>query len=138
MRNKPTVAEEAMRQILNSLYLNSHERFKEQITIAGYIADFYSAQFRLAIEVDGKSHLTKKAKEDDKSKEIAFFRHQIITIRVSNHDAINNPKKVKAFIENAIKKWGKTPFIHNSWDLSEEEITSQIVSFRKSLEETFL
>lgn len=134
MRNKPTVAEEAMRQILNSLHLNSHERFKEQITIAGYIADFYSAQFRLAIEVDGKSHLTKKAKEDDKSKESAFFRHQIMTIRVSNHDAINNPEKVKDYIENGIKKWRQTSFSHDSWDLSEEEIFSQIMDFRESLQ----
>ncbi len=137
MRFNPTLAEQAMGQILGSLGLDLHQRFKRQINIAGYIADFYSKQLRIVVEVDGNSHLTKKAKEVDKTKEIAFFRHQIITIRVSNHDAINNPEKVKAFIENAIKKWRKTPFIHNSWDLSDEEITSQIVSFRKSLGESF-
>ncbi len=134
MRNKPTVAEEAMRSILSLLNLHFHDRFKEQITIAGYITDFYSAQFRLVIEVDGKSHLTETAKEVDKSKESAFFRHQIMTIRVSNHDAINNPEKVKDYIENGIKKWRQTSFSHDSWDLSEEEIFSQIMDFRESLQ----
>lgn len=133
MRFNPTEAEEAMGYLLGTLKLNFHERFKRQITIAGFIADFYSAQFRLAIEVDGKSHLTEKGKLGDKKKEMAFFRHSIMTIRVTNEDALYYPDTVKSIVQKAMKKWHSTSIGTNPWDLSDEEIFIRITNFRESL-----
>lgn len=133
MRNTPTQAEEAMGNILNSLKLNYHEAFKRQITIAGFIADFYSPSFRLAIEVDGKSHLTKQAKGNDKEKEIAFFRHQIMTIRVTNQEVLTQADKVKSLVTQAIYSWRRTPIGKDPWSLSEQEIQQKITSFREKL-----
>ena len=40
-------------------------KFKRQHSIGKYIVDFYCAQLRLIIELDGKVHLNKEQKEKD-------------------------------------------------------------------------
>lgn len=130
MRYAPTPAEAAMRAIVRQLTPDCH--FKEQITIAGYIADFYCAYKKVAIEVDGKSHDSIEAQKQDTQKEIAFYRHQIITLRVKNEDALNNPEAVKALISNGVKRWMSTPYRGN-WELPPEAIYQLIKEFRDSL-----
>lgn len=133
MRYAPTQAEEAMDNILKSLKIGFNERFKRQISIAGYIADFYSVYFRLAIEVDGKSHLTQKAKSEDKQKEIAFYKHQIMTIRITNQQALEESEQVKSLVQKAIDTWRHTPVGKDPWSLSDEEIYQKIIAFRANL-----
>jgi very-short-patch-repair endonuclease len=41
-------------------------KFRRQTPIAGYIADFYCAEARLIIELDGESHLGKERSDDER------------------------------------------------------------------------
>ncbi|WP_395144427.1 endonuclease domain-containing protein, partial [Armatimonas sp.] len=54
-RNTPTSAEEALWEVLRSRRLNGL-RFRRQHAYETYIFDFYCAEYRLIIEVDGGYH----------------------------------------------------------------------------------
>jgi very-short-patch-repair endonuclease len=45
-------------------------KFRRQTPIAGYIADFYCAQARLILELDGESHVGKEAEDEERSKSL--------------------------------------------------------------------
>jgi very-short-patch-repair endonuclease len=58
--------------------------FRRQQVIAGYIIDFYCAPARLAIEIDGDSHLDRA--EHDGIRDRALLEMGIRTLRVSNKE----------------------------------------------------
>ncbi len=73
MRNNPTEAERVFweairsRKILNIRFLRQHPLFFFYLgKTTFYIADFYSREKRLAVEIDGRIH--KYTKERDKKK----------------------------------------------------------------------
>ena len=43
-------------------------KFRRQTPLAGYIADFYCAQARLVIELDGESHIGKDARDGNRQR----------------------------------------------------------------------
>jgi len=64
----------------NNALANLH--FRRQQVISGYIVDFYCAAARLAIEIDGASHL---GREDyDSDRERALYELGIRTLRLKN------------------------------------------------------
>ena len=54
MRHDPTHSEWILWQALRRKQLGV--RFRRQVVLQGYIADFYSAEARLIVEVDGAYH----------------------------------------------------------------------------------
>jgi very-short-patch-repair endonuclease len=60
--------------------------FRRQQVIAGYVVDFYCASAKLAIEIDGASHLC--TNEYDRTRDRALSERGIETLRVSN-DAVD-------------------------------------------------
>jgi len=62
MRFNPTIGEKAMWDLLKSDEL-CHYKFRRQHPIATFIADFYSHQLRMVIEIDGEYHLDNFQKE---------------------------------------------------------------------------
>ena len=62
--------------------------FRRQQVIAGYIIDFYCASAKLAIEIDGASHLHRT--EDDAVRDRALSEMGIRTLRVSNDEVDQN------------------------------------------------
>jgi very-short-patch-repair endonuclease len=59
-------------------------RFRRQQVVAGYVVDFYSASAKLAIEIDGDSHLG--TTDYDKIRDLALMEMGIRTLRISNDD----------------------------------------------------
>ena len=58
--------------------------FRRQQVIAGYIIDFYCASAKLAIEIDGDSHLNRV--EHDAQRDRALLEMGIRTLRISNSE----------------------------------------------------
>jgi very-short-patch-repair endonuclease len=73
-------------------------KFIRQYGIGHYIADFYCSELKLAIEVDGKQHLSKDRTEYDKERENYFTALGIKTIRFSNENVLKNMETVLAKI----------------------------------------
>lgn len=62
---------------------------RRQHNIENYIVDFYIAEKKIVIEVDGRQHLSSEHKEADKQRDTALARWGITVLRYSN-DAIRN------------------------------------------------
>ena len=58
--------------------------FRRQQVVAGYVVDFYCASAKLAVEVDGDSHLHRI--EHDAIRDRALLEMGIRTLRVSNSE----------------------------------------------------
>ena len=66
-------------------------KFRRQVPLGRYIADFYCAAAKLVIELDGISHI---ASVSDDTRD-AWMRGQGITVlRFSNYEALSNPEGV--------------------------------------------
>jgi very-short-patch-repair endonuclease len=62
-------------------------KFRRQHVIAGYIVDFYCAELRLAVEVDGAVHLAHQLQDRERDADLALVG--VRTVRVTNEDVLN-------------------------------------------------
>ena len=62
---------------------------RRQHNIENYIVDFYIAEKKIVIELDGRQHLLPEHKEADKQRDAALSAWNITVLRYSN-DSINN------------------------------------------------
>lgn len=62
-------------------------RFRRQQVVAGFIVDFYCASARLAIEVDGNSHLDRERYDAERDRVLAEMG--IRTLRVRNDSVVS-------------------------------------------------
>jgi len=69
--------------------LNNY-KFRRQYSIGYYIVDFYCTELRLAIEIDGDSHYSQKAKVYDQEREDFIKSYDIRIIRFTNKEVIEN------------------------------------------------
>ncbi len=68
-----------------------------------FIADFYCAQHRLVIELDGDSHTDKQ--EHDLFRDMVMTQQQIIVLRVPNAQAIDHMDELLDIIrKNSLKR----------------------------------
>lgn len=95
-RKQPTDAERAMWRLLREGF--SGARFRRQVPIRSFIADFASHQVRLVIEVDGGQH----CEEHDAKRTALIEAEGYRVLRFWNHDAIGNPDGVYSVIEGAL------------------------------------
>lgn len=63
---------------------------KRQHNIENYIVDFYIAEKKIAIEVDGGQHFTSEYKKADKDRDSALANWGITVLRYSNDSIRNN------------------------------------------------
>jgi very-short-patch-repair endonuclease len=77
-------------------------RFRRQHSIGNFIADFFCAEKRLIIELDGSQHLDNK--EADRERTAYFESLGIKVIRFWNSEVKNNLDEVMAKIEEELKQ----------------------------------
>src|SRR5256885_4300103 len=58
-------------------------KFRRQYVIGSYVLDFYCAELKLAIEIDGKHHDTAWMAEHDTARTIALSKRGIEVVRIS-------------------------------------------------------
>jgi very-short-patch-repair endonuclease len=79
-------------------------RFSRQKVLGKYIADFYCAEAKLVIELDGSGHYTKEAKEYDNNRTAFLEQYGLTVIRIPNSEINQNFYGVCEYIHNIVKK----------------------------------
>ena len=78
-------------------------RFSRQKVLGRYIADFYCAEARLVIELDGSGHYTAEGKRHDEIRTAFLEGYGISVVRISN-TAINNFRGVCGYIDRIVEQ----------------------------------
>lgn len=100
LRKDMTNAESILWEQLRARRLNGI-KFKRQHSIGNYIPDFYCAEHRLFIELDGKIHEGKEQMEKDKFRDLHLQDMSYRVMRFSNNRIANDIKKVLLEIVSA-------------------------------------
>jgi|SRR5882724_3813085 len=74
--------------------------FAHSVSVCGFIADFFHAKLRIAVEIDGPCHKGRKAY--DRQRDAAFWRKGIHTIRYGADDAFLRPEYILDCVRRAI------------------------------------
>ena len=93
LRRRATPAESRPWLLLRGRRL-SQLKFRRQVPCGPYILDFYCAEPKLAIEVDGSQHNTSAAKEYDEERSRFIASLEIQVLRFSNSDVRLRPDKI--------------------------------------------
>ena len=79
-------------------------KFHRQYGIGEYIVDFYCAELKLVIEIDGESHFTEDAIKYDEIRTEFMESLKIKVIRFTNREVIENTKGVLEKLKIIVKK----------------------------------
>lgn len=94
LRKNQTKPEELLWQLLRNRKLNNL-KFRRQHPIPhGYVLDFYCAECKIAIELDGAGHLDKKQREYDNERTKVLNEYGIKVLRFWNKEVMDNTQKV--------------------------------------------
>ena len=105
-RKTPTEAENTLWEEIRRKQLGGL-RFRRQHPVGRFILDFYCANLKLALEVDGPIHnLTNRA---DAARSNLLAEHKIRVLRFSNDDVLNHMDKVLSTILIYAKNKELTP-----------------------------
>ena len=86
-------------------YIRTHPaRFSRQKVLGKYIADFYSAQARLVIELDGGGHYTEEAKQYDDERTAFLEAYGLTVIRIPNNEVNSNFRGVCDYIDLKVEQ----------------------------------
>jgi very-short-patch-repair endonuclease len=80
----------------------AYAEFEPQQVVCGYIPDFYCAEARVAIEVDGGVHLRPRVKRRDKHKDTVLASHGVLVIRLTNEMVQYRVYRALTIIRNAV------------------------------------
>ncbi|MBS0238210.1 MAG: endonuclease domain-containing protein [Proteobacteria bacterium] len=89
LRNNATAAERQLWQKLRDLKV-SGQKFRRQVPIDHFIADFACLSHRLIIEVDGATHATDEEIESDTRRQLYLESQGFRVLRFQNSDVITN------------------------------------------------
>ena len=86
-------------------FLRSHPvRFARQKVLGNYSADFYSAEAKLVIELDGSQHYEADEIEKDAERTAFLEGYGLIVIRIPNNEVSRNFCGVCEYIDAAVKQ----------------------------------
>lgn len=99
LRKTMTDAERALWRLLREKQLDGH-RFRRQVPIDQYIADFACLEVRLIVEVDGGQH---SESETDQRRTSYLQAQGFRVLRFWNNDVLGNREGVLRTISEALK-----------------------------------
>ena len=79
-------------------------RFSRQKVLGKYIADFYSAEAKLVIELDGSQHYKDINAEKDAERTAFLEAYGLTVIRIPNNEVARNFRGVCEYIDAAVKQ----------------------------------
>jgi very-short-patch-repair endonuclease len=98
LRREMTQAETKLWRMLRSRQIEGH-RFRRQVPLGRYIADFVCHEARLIVELDGGQHDSLSQQEVDRSRFLQSEGYRVL--RFWNHEVLANPEGVHAMtVEN--------------------------------------
>ena len=84
-------------------------KFSRQKVLGKYIADFYSAEAKLVIELDGSGHYTEKGSKKDEERTAFLECYGLVVIRIPNTEIHQNFHGVCEYIDAIVKKALSSP-----------------------------
>ncbi len=84
-RKNPTESEDAVWQMLRNRQIKNLKWRRQQV-ICGYIADFYCAELKVVLEIDGSVHENEDVKAYDEFRTSVFESKGIRVFRLKNED----------------------------------------------------
>ena len=78
--------------------------FSRQKVLGKYIVDFYSAEAKLVIELDGSQHFEKENMEKDEERTAFLEGYGLRVMRISNTEVIRNFHGVCEYIDAACEQ----------------------------------
>jgi len=94
LRKNQTDAEELLWQLLRNRQLNNLKFRRQHPLKAGFILDFYCAESKLGIEIDGGYHNQKEQQEYDAERTKIINEYGIRIIRFTNEQVLKNTEQV--------------------------------------------
>ena len=86
------------------LFLRSYPvKIYKQRIIESFVVDFYCAQARLVIELDGSQHYTEQGKAYDEERSAILRQYDLLVLRFANSDIDNHFDAVCEQIHSAIQ-----------------------------------
>ena len=79
-------------------------RFSRQKVLGKYIADFYSAEAKIVIELDGSQHYEPNERQKDAQRTAFLKEYGLTVIRIPNNEVDRNFCGVCAYIDAAVKQ----------------------------------
>ena len=79
-------------------------RFSRQKILGRYIADFYSAEAKLIIELDGSQHYENANAEKDCERTAFLESYGLKVIRIPNNEVNKNFRGVCEYLDSAVKQ----------------------------------
>ena len=79
-------------------------RFSRQKVLGKYIVDFYSAEAKIVIELDGSQHYDLENQIKDKERTDFLKQYGLRIIRIPNNEVMNNFLGVCEYIDAAVKQ----------------------------------
>ena len=79
-------------------------RFSRQKVLGKYIADFYSAEAKMVIELDGSQHYEENNVKKDADRTAFLKNYGLTVIRIPNNEVSRNFEGVCAYIDSAVKQ----------------------------------
>ena len=79
-------------------------RFSRQKVLGKYIADFYSSEAKLVIELDGSQHYEPDNTKNDLARTAFFENYGLTVIRIPNNEVRRNFRGVCAYIDTVVKQ----------------------------------
>ena len=79
-------------------------RFSKQKILGKYIVDFYSAEAKLVIELDGSQHYEEENRIKDKERTEFLKSYGLYVIRIPNNEVMCNFIGVCEYIDTAVKQ----------------------------------
>jgi very-short-patch-repair endonuclease len=101
LRKSMTIAERKLWHVLRNREL-AGIKFKRQVPIGPFIADFYCAEYKLVLEVDGDIHLTRQ--EYDEERTAYLLGQGLRVIRMDNKYVELSVKQASRLILSEIRK----------------------------------
>jgi very-short-patch-repair endonuclease len=99
LRQQPITCERLLWNKLRNRALNGY-KFRRQYSIGKYVVDFYCAEAKLAIEIDGATHAGEEEIKNDKKRQEYIETQGVKVIRFLNIDIKEN---MGAVLENIIE-----------------------------------
>jgi len=79
-------------------------RFSRQKILGKYIADFYCAEAKLVIELDGSQHYEDRNMEKDGERTAFLEAYSLTVIRIPNNEVNRNFTGVCEYIDSVVKR----------------------------------
>ena len=78
--------------------------FSRQKILGKYIADFYCAEAKLIIELDGSGHYTEEGKQKDEERTAFLEEYGLTVVRIPNTEIHKNFQGVCKYVDMLVEK----------------------------------